>query len=165
MTGRGEKRIGICNCCILCLEGLPHAAAVSVHPSAIHQVRNIGNRLLQNLIDSAVQHHANRTVKCQVFLAEELNRCTFQTQYVKSFVKLYQQRMSLKPALQLPPRMEDCVIRIMNQTKTSAKAMKTLTLAVQKFTWQDGPWVVNHIMSAFLYGFKLEQRHMRSGRN
>ena len=41
------------------------------------------------------------------------------------------------------------MIRIMNQTKTSAKAMKTLTLAVQKFTWQDGPWVVGHVMSPF----------------
>ena len=41
------------------------------------------------------------------------------------------------------------MIRIMNQTKTSAKAMKMLTLSVQKFTWQDGPWVLSHVMSPF----------------
>ena len=82
----------------------------------------------------AAQRHANRTIQCPVFLAEELNRCTFQTQYVKPFVKLYQQRMSLSPKLQLPPRMEDCVIRIMAQTKTCAKAMQSLTQAVVKFT-------------------------------
>ena len=41
------------------------------------------------------------------------------------------------------------MIRIMAQTKTCAKAMKSLTQAVVKFTWHDGPWVVGHIMSSF----------------
>ena len=41
------------------------------------------------------------------------------------------------------------MIRIMTQTKTCAKAMKSLTQAVVKFTWADGPWVVGHIMSSF----------------
>merc|ERR1711884_656024 len=45
--------------------------------------------------------------------------------------------------------MGDCVIRIMTQTKTCAKAMKSLTQVVVKFTWHDGPWVVGHIMSSF----------------
>ena len=58
------------------------------------------HRLLQTLIESAEQLHANRKVQCPNFLAKELNRCTIQTQDVKSLVKLYQQRMSLKPALQ-----------------------------------------------------------------
>ena len=55
----------------------------------------------------------------------------------------------MSPTLQLPPRMEDCVIRIMTQTKTCATAMKLLTQAVVKFTWADGPWVVGHIVSSF----------------
>ena len=58
------------------------------------------HRLLQTLIESAEQRHAIRKVQCPNFLAKELNRCTIQTQDVKSLVKLYQQRMSLKPALQ-----------------------------------------------------------------
>ena len=78
----------------------------------------------------AAQRHANRTIQCPVFLAEELSRCTFQPHLVKSFVKLYQQRMSVKPQLQMPPRMEDCVIRIMTQTKTCAEAMKSLNHVV-----------------------------------
>ena len=107
------------------------------------------HRLLQTLIESAEQLHANRKVQCPNFLAKELSRCTIQTQDAKSLVKLYQHRMSTNPTLQLPPRMEDCVIRVMSQTKTSAKAMKVLTQAVQKFTWHDGPWVVGHAMSPF----------------
>ena len=136
----------VCNDCSM---PQPLAQLLQSIPVRFTKYETSNGRLLQSLIDSAVQRHANRTVQCPIFLAEELNRCTFQTQYVKSFVKLYQQRMSMKPALQLPPRTEDCVIRIMTQTKTCAKAMKTLTQAVVKFTWHDGPWVVGHIMSSF----------------
>ena len=66
----------------------------------------------------------------------------------------------MKPALQLPPRTEDCVIRIMAQTKTCAKAMKSLTQAVVKFTWHDGPWVVGayHVLILSDW-FKFEQKH------
>ena len=136
----------VCNDCSM---PQPLAQLLQSIPVRFTKHETSESRLLQSLIDSAVQRHANRTVQCPIFLAEELNRCTFQTQYVKSFVKLYQQRMALKPALQLPPRSEDCVIRIMTQTKTCAKAMKSLTQAVVKFTWHDGPWVVGHIMSSF----------------
>ena len=143
----------VCNDCSM---PQPLAQLLQSIPVRFTKHETSESRLLQSLIDSAVQRHANRTVQCPIFLAEELNRCTFQTQYVKSFVKLYQQRMSLKPALQLPPRMEDCVIRIMTQTKTCAKAMKSLTQAVVKFTWHDGPWAAGHIMSPFFpIGAKL----------
>ena len=33
-------------------------------------------RLLQNLVDSAVQRHTNRSVQCPVYITEELNRLT-----------------------------------------------------------------------------------------
>ena len=55
------------------------------------------HRLLQTLIESAEQLHANRKVQCPNFLAKELNRCTIQTQDAKSLVKLYQQRMATAP--------------------------------------------------------------------
>ena len=42
------------------------------------------DRMLQHLVESAVQRHSNRTVQCPISLATELNRCTFQTQYVKA---------------------------------------------------------------------------------
>ena len=136
----------VCNDCSM---PQPLAQLLQSIPVRFTKHETSESRLLQSLIDSAVQRHANRTVQCPIFLAEELSRCTFQTQYVKSFVKLYQQKMAWRPALQLPPRTEDCVIRIMTQTKTCAKAMKSLTQAVVKFTWHDGPWVVGHIMSSF----------------
>ena len=107
------------------------------------------NRLLQNLVESAAQRHSNRTVQCPIFLAEELNRCTFQLQYVKAFVKLYQQRMVVSPALQLPPRMEDCVIRLMTDGKTCKAALKMLSRSVAKFTWTEGPWLLGHILSPY----------------
>ena len=44
-------------------------------------------------VDNPVHRHANRTVQCPMFLAEEFGRCTFQPQFLKPFVKLYQQRM------------------------------------------------------------------------
>ena len=45
-------------------------------------------------VDNPVHWHANRTVQCPMFLAEEFGRCTFQPQFLKPFVKLYQQRMA-----------------------------------------------------------------------
>ena len=62
----------------------------------------------------------------------------FQAQYVKQFVKLYQQRMSFNPQLQMPKKIEDCVIRLMNPAKTCAAANKLLSSAVVKYTWHDG---------------------------
>ena len=56
------------------------------------------NRVIASLVESAVARHANRTVQCPVFLAAEFNRAAIQPGFVKPFVKLYQQRMSLKPA-------------------------------------------------------------------
>ena len=55
----------------------------------------------------------------------------------------------MKPALQLPASMEVCAFRIMTQTKTFANSMKSLTQAVVKSAWADGPWVVGHVMSSF----------------
>ena len=45
-------------------------------------------------VDNPVHRHANRTVQCPMFLAGEFGRCTFQPQFLKPFVKLYQQRMA-----------------------------------------------------------------------
>ena len=45
-------------------------------------------------VDNPVHRHANSTVQCPMFLAEEFGRCTFQPQFLKPFVKLYQQRMA-----------------------------------------------------------------------
>ena len=106
-------------------------------------------RLLQNLVDSAVQRHANRTVQCPIFLAEEFGRCTFQPQFVKPFVKLYQQRMAVTPQLLMPQRMEDCVIRLMTPAKTGKDSLKILSGSVVRFTWNDGPWKVGHLMSSY----------------
>ena len=75
---------------------------------------------------SALQRHANRTVQCPMFLVEELGRCTIQPGFVKPFVKVYQQRMSVSPGLQMPKRMEDCVVRVMSPNKTCPKALTTL---------------------------------------
>lgn len=109
---------------------------------------NSQDRLLQNLVDSAVQRHANRTVQCPVFLAEELGRCTIQPGMVKPFVKLYQKRMSVSPGLQMPQRMEDCVIRLMSPNKTCPKALAMLRQSVINYSWHDGPWQVSHLLAS-----------------
>ena len=106
-------------------------------------------RLLQNFVDSAVQRHANRTVQCPIFLAEEFGRCAFQPQFVKPFVKLYQQRMAVTPQLLMPQRMEDCVIRLMTPARTGKDSLKILSGSVVRFTWNDGPWKVGHIMCSY----------------
>ena len=106
-------------------------------------------RVLQSMVDSAVQRHANRTVQCPVFLAEELGRMVFQPQYVKQFVKLYQQRMSITPHLLMPQKIEDCVVRLMSPGKTCQTATKLLAAAVIKFTWPEGPWTVSHLLSPY----------------
>ena len=118
----------------------PLARLLKAIPVQYQKYDSTQDRLLSNLCASAVQRHSNRTVQCPIFLAEELSRCTFQAQYVKQFVRLYQQRMSVRPELQLPARMEECVIRVMAQTKTSTKALKSFTQHAVKFTWRDGPW-------------------------
>ena len=110
-------------------------------------------RLLQNLVDSAVQHHTNRSVQCPVYIAEELNRLTSPSQFVKAVVKLYKQKMILNPSLQFPARMEDCVTTLMSPAKTCKTAFALLYRSVAKFSWDNGPWQISHIMSSF---FALE---------
>jgi len=51
-----------------------------------------------------------------------------QPQFVKPFVKLYQQRMAVTPQLLMPQRMEDCVIRLMTPAKTGKDSLKILLL-------------------------------------
>ena len=99
-------------------------------PVQYQKFDNDQGRVLQGMVDSAVQRHANRTIQCPVFLAEEMGRMTFQAQYVKQFVKLYQQRMSVTPHLQMPEKIEECVIRLMNSAKICAAANKLLSSAV-----------------------------------
>ena len=80
---------------------LPQPLARVLHSIAVQVKKHDSTQdsLLQSLVDSAVQRHSNRTAQCPIFLAEELNRCTFQPQYVKAFVKLYQQRIAVSPGL------------------------------------------------------------------
>ena len=132
-----------------CTMPQPLARLLKAVPVHFYKHDTAQERLVSNLVASATQRHVNRTIQCPIFLAEELSRFTFQPTYVKTFVKLYQQRMMMKPSLQLPARTEDCVIRVMTPTKTCPEAVKSLTRAVVRFTWHDGPWVVGHIMSAF----------------
>ena len=106
-------------------------------------------RVLQSMVDSAVQRHANRIVQCPVFLAQEFGRMDFQPQYIKQFVKLYQQRMSVTPLLQMPQRIEDCVIRLMSPGKTCAAATKLLSSSVTRHTWHEGPWTLAHLMNPY----------------
>eukprot|EP00974_Lingulodinium_polyedra_P108661 10518052-Lingulodinium_polyedra.AAC.1 len=49
----------------------------------------------------------------------------------------------------MPKRMGDCVIRLMTPAKTCFTTLKTLSQCVVKFTWQEGPWRVLHIMSPY----------------
>ena len=151
----------VANClCNDCSMPQPLAQLLQSIPVRFTKHESEESRLIQSLIDSAMQGDANRTVQCPIFLAEELNRCTFQAKYVKSCVKLYQQKMASKPALQLPSRIEDSVIRIMTETKTCAKAMKSLTQAVVKFTWHDGPWKCGAYHVLILSDkCKFEQQH------
>ena len=72
-----------------------------------------------------------------------------QPQFVKPFVKLYQQRMAVTPQLLMPQRMEDCVIRLMTPAKTGKDSLKILSGSVVRFTWNDGPWKVGHLMSSY----------------
>ena len=103
---------------------------------------------MQNLIDSAAQRSANRTVQCPIFLAEELARCTFQTQHVKAFVKLYRQRVTLNAALNMPQRMEEAIVRLMQLDKVCLKAKQLLAESVVRHTWENGPCGTHHILSA-----------------
>ena len=66
----------VCNDCSM---PQPLAQLLQSIPVRFTKHETSESRLLQSLIDSAVQRHANRTVQCPIFLAEELNRCTFQT--------------------------------------------------------------------------------------
>jgi hypothetical protein len=136
-------------CALACNVDLPQPLARLLQniPAYYTHHDSSQTRLLQNLVDSAVQRHANRTVQCPIYLAEELGRCTFQPGFVKPFVQLYQQRMSVRPQLQMPRRIEDCVVRLMTPSKTCLAANAILTRCVVKYTWQDGPWQVGHLIS------------------
>ena len=127
----------------------PLAQFLMAIPVQFIRFNNGQGRVLQSMVDSAVQRHANRTVQCPVFLVQELGRMDFQPQYIKQFVKLYQQRMSVTPHLQMPQKIEDCVIRLMSPAKTCAVATKLLSSGVVKYTWHEGPWTVSHLLSPY----------------
>ena len=127
----------------------PLAQHLSAIPVQYTRFSDNQGRVLQNMVDSAVQRHANRTVQCPVFLAQEFGRMDFQPQCIKQFVKLYQQRMSVNPFLQMPQRIEDCVIRLMSPGKTCAAATKLLSSSVTKHTWHEGPWTLAHLISPY----------------
>ncbi len=145
----------LCSCiaawAVINEQGLPQPLAHLLQHISVIFTKHESNekRLLQNMVESAVQRHANRTVQCPIFLAEELQRCTFQVPYVKAFVRLYQQRMSVTPAFQMPQRMAECVIRLMTPNKTCVEANKVLADSVVRYTWDKGPWNLNHIMSPY----------------
>ena len=61
-------------------------------------------------------------------------------------VKTYQQRMVMKPTLQLTVAAGSCAIRMLSGTKTCATDLELLAQAVVAFAWADGPWVVGHSM-------------------
>ena len=99
---------------------LPQPLAQHLSAIPVQYTRFNGNqgRVLQNMVDSAVQRHANRTVQCPVFLAQEFGRMDFQPHYIKPSVKLYQQRSVMSPLLQMPQNIENCVIRLMRPDKS-----------------------------------------------
>ena len=127
----------------------PLAQHLSAIPVQYTRFNDNQGRVLQSMVDSAVQRHANRTVQCPVFLAQEFGRMDFQAGYVKQFVKLFQQRMSMTPNLQMPLNIENCVIRLMSPDKTCPLAVKSLSSSVVKHTWREGPWTVAHILCPF----------------
>ena len=112
------------------------------------------DRTLQGWVDGAAQRHANRTVHCPIFISEDMLRNSKSDKHAKIFLKMYQQRTSVTPNLQMPKRMEDIVQKLMNRGKTCEVAYKMLHMAVVRYTWHDGPWTVLHLVQPF---FQLAQ--------
>jgi hypothetical protein len=74
-------------------------------------------RLLSNLVESAAQRLASRTIHDPFYLAQEFARCSFNPTHVKGFVKLYRQRTLANQALAMPQKVEDAVVRLMMPDK------------------------------------------------
>ena len=61
-----------------CTMPQPLARLLKAVPVHFYKHDTAQERLVSNLVASATQRHVNRTIQCPIFLAEELNRCTFQ---------------------------------------------------------------------------------------
>ena len=116
-------------------------------PVIYNKCANNEQRIIQSLVDSAAQRYANRTVQCPVFLAQELKRGMIEPKHIRAVVKLYRQRVMITPALDMPQRMEDVLVRFMSQDKVSTKSMQLLSSSVAKHTWGRGPWKIAHFLA------------------
>lgn len=128
----------------------PLAPLLIAMPGQYTRFNDTHGRVLQSLVNSGVSRHANRIVQCLVFLAQKLGRIDAQLPYKKQTVKLYEQRVSVTPLLQMPQRIDGCAVRFMNTGKTCAAAAKLRSSSVTRRTWHEGPWTLAHLISRYV---------------
>jgi len=124
-----------------------HLSSIPVH---YEKVSNAQTRVLNNLVASQAARFANRSICDPVFLSEELERCNFNSNMVKPFVKLYRQRTLANAGLAMPQRMEDAMIRFMSLDKIAAATRSAFADIVAQKTWEACAWNVKSILSPYL---------------
>ena len=72
---------------------------------------NLQNRVLSNLVESAVNSKTNRSIQDPLFLSQEMLRCKMADQNVKTVMALYKQRALTNPGLHLKESVQDATVR------------------------------------------------------
>ena len=113
-------------------------------------------RLVQNLVDSAINHKVNRSIEDPIFLSREMRRSMVGAQTVKTVMALYKQRCLANPALHLKASVEEAVVRFMQHTKVSIGTQDVIADHVREQTWQRCAFTCHAFMAGtFVIGAKL----------
>ena len=113
-------------------------------------------RQLHNLVASAAQHHINRTVADPLFLSLEMGRNCMSAQQAKAVMKLYKQRCSVNPALQLGDHVEKASVLFMTPQKVAPASIDLIRAVIRDYTWASAPFDAGmFLVNSFPFGAVL----------
>ena len=97
-------------------------------------------RQLNNLVASAAQHHLNRTVADPLFLSIEMGRNCMSAQQARAVMRLYKNRCSINPALQLGDHVEKATVLFMTPQKVAPASIDLIRGVIRDYTWASAPF-------------------------
>ena len=112
-------------------------------------------RFLSNLVETQASRFVNRSGHDPFFLAKEFARSAIGQEQVKAVVKLYRSRTLANPALAMPQRLEDAVLRLMG-AKVADGTRQRAEQCTRRWGWDEGPFTVHFFLNPqFLIGSTL----------
>jgi hypothetical protein len=109
---------------------------------------NMQDRVLSNLVESAVNNKTNRSIEDPIFMSQEMMRCSCQAHNVKTIMSLYKQRTMANPSLKMQLSVEACTLRFMEAGKIAQETKSVIAADIAQKTWQGGVFSAHALMAA-----------------